>query len=63
MTIQNKNIPALRFPEFEGEWKEKEYSSLKFRKVSPICLGTTLIIINEVFAIRVARKFSAERRA
>lgn len=32
MTTQNKNIPALRFPEFNGTWEEKRFGELVTNK-------------------------------
>ena len=28
MTTKNKNIPALRFPEFKGEWERKKLEEI-----------------------------------
>ncbi|MDQ3321813.1 MAG: hypothetical protein M3525_05165 [Acidobacteriota bacterium] len=28
MTTQNKNVPALRFPEFNEDWKEKNFGEI-----------------------------------
>lgn len=35
MTTQNKNVPALRFPEFNGEWQEK-----RLREIGKFNSGT-----------------------
>jgi len=35
MTTQNKNVPALRFPEFNGTWESK-----RLREIASIYDGT-----------------------
>ncbi|HEX8397836.1 MAG TPA: hypothetical protein VF644_10445, partial [Pyrinomonadaceae bacterium] len=34
MNAQYKNVPALRFPEFEGEWQETELVNIASRVIS-----------------------------